>query len=222
MGIVNLGAPENHVRFLKNKMDLDTFVEGGTYTGGTALLMSDFFHKVYTIEKSDDMYEIANKNIDARHNITLLKGDTREHLEKIVSENNNLLFWLDAHWSCGLTYGENDECPLIQELEIIFAQQKNFAILIDDARQFLAPPPEPHKYYNWPSLKEIINVLPQGFSITVFEDVIYLVPESISDEFKTHIQNAVTKNWKEYNENKKGSISKGIRLAIKGLFNGKL
>lgn len=222
MGIINMGAPENHVRFIKNKMGLNTFIEGGTYTGGTALLMSDFFDKVYTIEKSDEMYEIARKNISARQNISLLKGDTREHLGKILAENDNLLFWLDAHWSGGLTYGENDECPLLQELEIIFSHQKNFSILIDDARLFLAPPPEPHKHYNWPSFKEIITALPQGIDIIVFEDVIYLVPESISDEFKIYIQKEITQKWKEYHEDKKGSISKGIRLAIKGLFHGKL
>lgn len=217
-----MGVPENHARFLKKKMGLDTFVEGGTYTGGTALLMSDSFQKVYTIEKSDEMYEIARKNIDAKQNITLLKGDTREHLGKILAENDNLLFWLDAHWSGGLTYGENDECPLIQELEIIFSKQKSFAILIDDARQFLAPPPIPHKHYNWPSLKEIINILPQEIDITVFEDVIYLIPDSISNEFKLYIQKEITRKWHEYHASKKGSISKGLRLAIKGLFNGKL
>jgi len=230
MGLVNFGVPEKHVEFLKAKLNLDVFVEGGTYTGGTALLMGGVFNNVYTIEKSNEMFDIAEKNIKTaankssgnKNNIQLLKGDTRDHLKNILDSNDNLMFWLDAHWSCGMTYGEGDECPLIQELEIIFSRNKNYAILIDDARNFQAPPPVPHKYYNWPSLKDIIQVLPDGYTFTIHDDVIYIVPDKVSKEFVLLIQDEVTKNWEIYHENKKGSVTKGVRLAIKGLFNGRL
>ena len=71
-------------------------------------------------KKSDIMFEIAKENLKDTNNITLLKGDTREHLDSIIANNENILFWLDAHWSGGDTYGEEDECPLIDELRIIF------------------------------------------------------------------------------------------------------
>ena len=36
MGLVNFGVPEKETEYLKNRMKLDLFVEGGTYKGETA------------------------------------------------------------------------------------------------------------------------------------------------------------------------------------------
>lgn len=136
--------------------------------------MSHKFKKVYTIEKSDIMYQKAQENINNITNVILLKGDSREHLPNILDKNENILFWLDAHWSGGDTHGKDDECPLMEELKIIFSYSKNYVIFIDDARLFLAPPPYPHNFRNWPSIKEIVNLIPYGKEITIFEDVIYI------------------------------------------------
>lgn len=98
MGIINFGIPRDTVEFLKKQMDIDIFVESGTYEGGTAILASNIFKKVYTIENSSEMYNIAKKNLKSIKNIELLKGDTRDCLINI-NLKNNILFWLDAHWS---------------------------------------------------------------------------------------------------------------------------
>jgi hypothetical protein len=193
MGLINFGVPEEEIEFLKHVMKLDVFVEGGTYKGGTAKSMGKKFRKIFTIEKSDIMFEIAKENLKDTNNITLLKGDTREHLDSIIANNENILFWLDAHWSGGDTYGEEDECPLIEELDIIFKYQKNYVILIDDARLFLAPPPYPHNYNNWQSLTDIMKVIPESWELIVFEDVIYLFPKEINNEFKSFLQSIITK-----------------------------
>ena len=193
MGLINFGVPEEEIELLKHVMKLDVFVEGGTYKGGTAKSMGKKFRKIFTIEKSDIMFEIAKENLKDTNNITLLKGDTREHLDSIIANNENILFWLDAHWSGGDTYGEEDECPLIEELDIIFKYQKNYVILIDDARLFLAPPPYPHNYNNWQSLTDIMKVIPESWELIEFEDVIYLFPKEINNEFKSFLQSIITK-----------------------------
>ncbi len=193
MGLINFGVPEEEIEFLKHVMKLDVFVEGGTYKGGTAKSMGEKFRKIFTIEKSDIMFEIAKETLKDTNNITLLKGDTREHLDSIIANNENILFWLDAHWSGGDTYGEEDECPLIEELDIIFKYQKNYVILIDDARLFLAPPPYPHNYNNWQSLTDIMKVIPESWELIEFEDVIYLFPKEINNEFKSFLQSIITK-----------------------------
>lgn len=199
MGLINFGAPEKETEFLKKSLGLDVFVEGGTYKGGTAKKMSDSFRKVYTIEKSEIMHETAKENLKDIHNITMLKGDTREHLSKILDNNDNILFWLDAHWSGGDTYGEEDECPLIEELEIIFDYSKNYIILIDDARLFLAPPPHPHKFQNWQSLTDIMKTLPDSWEMIEYEDVIYIYPKKIDNIFKSFLQDNITKKIKKQN-----------------------
>ncbi|BDZ73130.1 hypothetical protein GCM10025856_08490 [Methylophaga marina] len=192
MGLVNFGIPDRETEYLKSALNLNVFVEGGTYRGGTAQKMSHTFNKVITIEKSDAMYEQAKEKLSSIENITMLKGDTREHLHHILKENDNILFWLDAHWSGGETYGENDECPLISELEIIFSYEKNHVILVDDARCFLSPPPKPHNYNNWPSLIDIMHVLPRDWEMAVFEDVIYIFPHTVSLGFKKLLQDLIT------------------------------
>lgn len=199
MGQVNFGVPKDEVDFLKRRLNLLVFVEGGTYKGWTAKNMSSQFQKVYTIEKSEIMFDIAKENLEAIDNVVMCKGDTRDHLHHILKENDNILFWLDAHWSGGKTYGNVDECPLIKELEIIFEYEKNQVILIDDARLFLAPPPSPHDYKMWPSLLEISNSIPKSWDLTVYEDVIYIFPKIVSDNFKLFLQNIITSKHKEKN-----------------------
>jgi hypothetical protein len=222
MGLINFGVPEKETEYLKKSLNLDVFVEGGTYEGGTAKSMSSKFEKVYTIEKSETMFDIAKNNLKGISNITILKGDTRKHLKGILKENNNILFWLDAHWSGGKTYGEEDECPLIEELEIIFQSTRNYIILVDDARLFLAPPPSPHNYKKWPSLNEILETLPKNWELIVFEDVIYLFPKKIADGFKTFMQELTTDRWKQYGKDIQNSFIKGIKIATLGLMKGKV
>ena len=222
MGLINFGVPEEETKFLKDSMKLDVFVEGGTYKGGTAKNMSNKFRKVYTIEKSGVMFNEAKENLKDIENVVMLKGDTREHLQDILEKNDNLLFWLDAHWSGGDTYGEEDECPLVEELEIIFKYDKNYVILIDDARLFLAPPPYPHKIENWPSLTNILQVLPMNWELIEFEDVIYLFPKKRNQEFKNFIQKITTQRWKQYRKNKQDTFVKGIKIALSSLLKGKL
>jgi hypothetical protein len=197
MGIVNFGIPEQETEYLRSAMGLQVVVEGGTYKGGTASLLSKSFDKVYTIEKSDVMYAIAQDNLKDFKNVNMLKGDTREHLVPILAVNDNILFWLDAHWSGGETYGEGDECPLLQELGLIFSSTlNNYAIMVDDARLFISPPPLPHDFNNWPTIKEICSVVPDDFDILISNDVIYLTPVRV--DFRSFIQKVATSDWFKY------------------------
>jgi hypothetical protein len=193
MGVVYLGIPVETTKWLKKKLKLDVFLEGGTYLGRTAKEMSQFFDHVFTIEKSASIFDLAKKNLESENNVTLLNGDTREHLHRLLDENDNLLIWLDAHWSGGNTYGVDDECPILKELEIIFNFKKNFVILIDDARLFLSPPPQPHKIENWPTYLDIMKTFPSNWESIVFEDVIYIFPNKISENFNEMIQQKNTR-----------------------------
>ena len=108
-----------------------------------------------------------------------------------------MLFWLDAHWSGSQTYGEDDECPLLEELEIILSSNlKNFAILIDDARLFLAPPPLPHNLEIWPSITDICRAVPDNYDLIVRNDVIYIIPDHV--EMRAYTQKIITSDWSNY------------------------
>jgi hypothetical protein len=80
--------------------------------------------------------------------------------------------------------------------------------LIDDARLFLAPPPLPHKVKNWPTIKQVADILPSNLDMIVHEDVIYLVPSEF--DFPGFIQGKTTENWLKYAETKRPSFKNRV------------
>lgn len=202
MGQVRMGIPRKNVEFLAKELSLTNFIEGGTYKGKTARYASKVFENVNTIEMSEVMFAEASRNLNDLQNVTVLKGDTREHIKKLAVELDNTLYWLDSHWSGGNTYGENDECPLLEELNLIFKNQNNFAILIDDARLFMSPPPIPHRIESWPTLREIIRIIPERYEVFIYEDVIYVLPKSITKAFQMFIQKIDYEREKKLLKNK--------------------
>jgi hypothetical protein len=209
------GVPEREALYLKKIMGLNVFVETGTYYGYTALRMSKIFDKVYTIEKSEALFNKAKEKLGDVRNVTLIYGDSREELGPIIEREDNILFWLDAHWSGGETYGESDQCPLIKELEVIFrySKKKNFAILIDDARLFLAPPPSNHDFSQWPTIRDICEIVPTYYCITIHNDVICVIPNEICTKFKSFLQDILQKDWEKISPN----ISTGIKVIVEGM-----
>jgi hypothetical protein len=195
MGIINFGIPIREALAVSKILNLNIFVETGTYMGETALKMSQFFKRVYTIEASENLFKISQHNLKNFDNIIAYLGDSRKILNSIIENEDNILFWLDAHWSGGNTYGENDECPIIEELNVIFKFKKNYAILIDDARLFLAPPPLPHNFRNWPSILDISNTIPKDFDLLIHNDVIYIFPIFYHYELRKYFQELTTKEW---------------------------
>jgi hypothetical protein len=105
------------------------------------------------------------------------------------------LFWLDGHWCGGDSFGEQDECPLPEELEIIGQSPHEHFILIDDARLFTAPPPLPHRIDAWPSIAEIVNRLQArsaGQYMVILDDVIIAVPQHAQDFVANWCQQVTT------------------------------
>jgi predicted O-methyltransferase YrrM len=60
---------------LSKQFNLKTFCETGTYHGGTAQIVSQYFDKIITIENNIDFYNIA-KNTLQNTPVTKKKQDT--------------------------------------------------------------------------------------------------------------------------------------------------
>lgn len=181
MGIVRMGPPEDLILSLKEKFEIKNFVETGTYMGATAKWASKYFEKVSTVEKSDAIFSIATSNLSGIDNINIMNSDSRDALRELVREiKAPAIFWLDSHWSGGETYGEGDECPLIEELDIIYQSSVPHLLLIDDARLFLSPPPMPHDTEHWPTISDVLFCIhshdKESYTI-VIDDVIVSVPQ---------------------------------------------
>ncbi|OIP72569.1 MAG: hypothetical protein AUK43_02835 [Oscillatoriales cyanobacterium CG2_30_40_61] len=198
---MGLGNCQNLMSLLQKEYNIETFIETGTFQGGTAVWASNLFKNVFTIELCQQFYETTSKNYEHIQNIQFLYGHTTEHLKAIIPQlQGSALFWLDAHWSGGITAGQEEECPILEELQIIKASEWEHFILIDDARMFLSPPHAPHQLEQWPAIHEVIEELLtfKRQYIVVIEDAIISVPERAKSVLGSYCQNGITKVWEEY------------------------
>ena len=118
MGLYRVGPPVELLHILQENYAISTFIETGTFQGDTALWASDHFDDVYTIEFSKKIYKDTIAKFQNRSNINFLFGDSRSRISEIIPNlHKPALFWLDSHWCGGSTYGEEDQCPLLAEIE---------------------------------------------------------------------------------------------------------
>jgi hypothetical protein len=182
MGQVHPGAPHTLVRLLRDRFNITTFVETGTYLGQTTRWAASVFAKVVTIEMSPQVHAQVLPQLQQLDNVTSLLGNSADLLPQVLRQcKGPVLFWLDAHYSGGITGGETNECPLLEELRTIVNADIGPYILIDDARFFVQPPPPPHDAEQWPALPDIIDVLRTRESrpyLALVEDIILAVPEA--------------------------------------------
>lgn len=186
MGAIHPGIPREHVAFLRSRGGHAGLVETGTYQGASAEWAAGAFPIVHTIEASPELHAAARERLRPRPNVTAHLGHSRDVLGKLVPTlAGSWLFWLDAHWSAGSTYGAGDECPLLHELEIVLRGGARHAVLVDDARFFLWPPPAPHDWRAWPQIGEVCEAVRVhsggGHRVTVFEDVIWILPRELHE-----------------------------------------
>lgn len=226
MGIVRMGLPEELTLFLKERTNSNVLVETGTYYGDTTSWASNHFDKVHTIEFSEQIYQAVSAKYAHVNSITFHFGDSRELLPDILKATSNepVIFWLDAHWSSGETYGENDNCPLIKELEIIKQSNVNACILIDDARHFLAPPPLPNNYLQFPGIQDILEVCGNDNFVAVYEDVIIIVPTVLKTIVQEYLQYRTTADWQDFGKDPDISgrhLAKILFNRLKKKFSGK-
>jgi len=189
MGIVVFGIPKKISIFLRDSFGIKNLVETGAYYGGTTLWAAENFNNVYTVENSEKMYLRVKATLKNIYHVKLHFGNSPIFLKKIESLlAEPTVFWLDAHWSGGDTYGENDECPLIEEIKIINKYRIETFILIDDARMFLAPPALPHNAKRWPDINSLFKELGDKKYTVILDDVIISIPIKYRDRFISFLQ----------------------------------
>ncbi len=181
MGAITFGIPKELVMHLKRIFNVETFVETGTFKGKTTTWASTQFKNVYTVEFSESLFKDVVKNLSKYSNIKCFFGSSPARLPEILNQlKAPAIFWLDAHWCGGSTYGAGDECPLMEEIELVISQKHQHIIMVDDARLFLKPPSKFHSGDQWPGLDEIVGLLSKrtGFYTFCSEDVIVSIPVS--------------------------------------------
>ena len=143
--------------FLKYGIKNAKWIETGTCHGITTKFLADNYPQVYSIEPSKDLYDRAVQNFEGR-NVDLFNNCSENVLPDLLSKlNGDINFWLDGHYSGGVTFKGKKDCPVEDELLAINENISNFTkitILIDDVRCFLAKSPD---YYGYPSIDYLVD-----------------------------------------------------------------
>jgi hypothetical protein len=165
----------------KDKFNIGTLVETGTFLGDTVEFFRHKLDMVYSIELSDELAAKAIKRFAGIANVKIIQGDSGEILADIVKQiSSPALFWLDGHYSSEFyvndefirTARSEKDTPILKELGVLLNDHRQHVILVDDARMFTGEG-------DYPTLKAISNLVKQSrhsFEVFVDRDIINIIP----------------------------------------------
>jgi hypothetical protein len=150
-------------RFVKEsvlkRLNLDgaTWVETGTFLGDTTQLLAEISNRVITIEPEPTLYQKARIRFADEPKVVVVNDISENALPSVLRDvGGNVCFWLDGHYSGGITFRGPNDTPLVQELNEIERHIQRFAataIAIDDIRVC----GKRHEYGAYPSLDYLVD-----------------------------------------------------------------
>ncbi len=169
---LDLGKPVSPPHIVKqktikkyaSKYRVRIFIETGTYMGNMVFAVKNTFDKIYSIELKEELYEKAKNRFLNNNHISILQGDSSKVLPEIIDHiKEPCLFWLDGHYSEGITAKDEKETPILSELQHILNHSvKDHVILIDDARCFTGQ-------NDYPTIEFMQDLIRSRFPDYVFE-----------------------------------------------------
>jgi len=120
------------------RIEAKNFVETGTFTGDTVRFMQNRFKNIYSIEIQPELAMLSKDRFRSDSSVKIIEGDSATFLGEILEDlTGPTLFWLDGHYSAGITGRGSKDCPIYEELSCIAARPpSHFSIIIDDLRCF--------------------------------------------------------------------------------------
>jgi hypothetical protein len=154
-------APSPHcvkrTRLIANGLPNATWVETGTYLGDTTFELAKQGGFVITIEPDQVLYAKAVQRFRNHQNVRLINKTSEEALPELVPTlSGNIVFWLDGHYSGGVTHKGDLDTPIREELDSISKSLSKFesvVVAVDDVRCFN---PENPIWQQYPSLDFLV------------------------------------------------------------------
>lgn len=164
---------QNNIHEYRKRYKLETLVETGTFMGDMVAAQKEHFKFVYSIELSKELHFNAAERFKNDENVKIVQGDSAIVIKDILSElKEPALFWLDGHYSAGVTAKADKDTPILLELEHILSHKHPHIILIDDARLFIGE----NDYPTIPELCEFVLSRSPSKKISVADDIIRILP----------------------------------------------
>ena len=147
---------EIKVKLLKSyaiKYKLTQFVETGTFQGDTTFDLRNYFKELISIELDENLYQKAVNRFSRCYKVKILHGDSGKVLEELnkksIFNSTNTLFWLDGHYSEGITARGELVTPILKELLVISSScleyKMKHIIIIDDVHLFVGQDDYPNQ-----------------------------------------------------------------------------
>jgi hypothetical protein len=157
----------------QQKFGYTTLIETGTYMGEMVEAQKARFKKIFSIELSTELFKRARQRFYNDKHISIIRGDSGKMLSSILKVlKEPAIFWLDGHYSAGITAKGEKECPIFEELNAIFNGRKlNHILLIDDARCFTGE----GDYPRVDKLSEFVKERNERYQVEVKHDIIRFV-----------------------------------------------
>ena len=157
----------------QRRFGLDTLIETGTYQGTMIRATYAKFKAIYSIELSHELHQQAKRTFAHLHHVHLLQGDSATELGNVIQRlDRPCLFWLDAHYSGGITARGLEDTPIMAEMKHILNHPiKKHVVLIDDARCFDG--------FSYPQINQLAQYVRQqrpDLSLSVQQDIIRIIP----------------------------------------------
>jgi hypothetical protein len=160
---------------LATEFTLRTFVETGTYLGTMVNAVKHTFSTIYSIELDRTLASHAARRFVRHPHIRIIQGNSSVRLAELLATiEEPALFWLDAHFSGGVTASGGADEPIMREVQSIGRHPlaTRHVVLVDDARSFAGA-------NGYPTLTELLALLSSGFpthEITVRHDMVIARP----------------------------------------------
>jgi predicted O-methyltransferase YrrM len=157
------------IRSYAQRFGLHILVETGTFVGDTPAALQDDFERIFTIELDHRLSAAARRRFRHQPRITVIQGESGVVLGELSrSLPEPVLFWLDGHWSGGVTARGPEESPILREAATILSRSNpGDVLLIDDARLF--------GIASYPSVEEVRRLIiggQQDWDVYVENDII--------------------------------------------------
>lgn len=150
-----------------------TWVETGTYLGQTTKFLARKSTLVWSIEPEPLLAKAATRKFRKNARVKIIQGTSEEILPALLPQLvGNVAFWLDGHYSEGVTFCGEIETPIAVELQLIkdcLHQFESVVILVDDFRCFEAKKSDVGPYPSRSFLVEWADS--SGLSWTVEHDI---------------------------------------------------
>ena len=161
---------EELIRDYAKTFNTNILIETGTYLGDMVHAMKKSFSRVISFELDQTLATQARQRFSSDSHIEIIQGDSGKLLgDYLANINEPCLFWLDGHYSGGITAKGPLETPIKNELTAILSHAVDgHVILIDDARCFTGE----NDYPTLDELKSFVAARKPNYKFSLEHDVI--------------------------------------------------